>query len=71
LPQVRAPTLLINFKDNIALTKLNRAGLSQLFCEKSLEIVPSHGDDSAEPASQVGRLACAWFERYLVPSLDD
>jgi hypothetical protein len=71
LPQVRAPTLLITFEDDIALTKLNRAGLSQLFCEKSLEIVPSICDDDAERASQAGRLARAWFERYLVPSLDD
>jgi dienelactone hydrolase len=71
LPQVRAPTLLITGESDVALTGLNRAGLSQMFCEKYLEIVPAEHGDDVGLHSVVGRLARAWFDRYLVLPPDD
>jgi len=71
LPQVRAPTLLITLEYDTALSKLNRAGLSQMFCQKCLEIVPAVHADKIEPLKEVGRLARVWFERYLVLPQDD
>jgi dienelactone hydrolase len=70
LPQVRAPTLLITFERDIALAKVNRAGLSQMLCQKRLEIVPVVRADEGDALKEVGRLASAWFERHLVPALD-
>ena len=71
LPQVRAPTLLITFESDVALASLNRAGLSQMFCEKCLEMVPAACTDDVHPLTKVGQLARAWFERFLVPPPDD
>jgi putative phosphoribosyl transferase len=70
LPQVRAPTLLITTGDDVALARLNRAGLSQMFCKKCLEIVPSVRADGVELPKEVGSLAGAWFERHLLPPPD-
>jgi hypothetical protein len=68
LPQVRAPTLLITFEHDVALAKLNRAGLSQMLCQKRLEIVPAAPADEGNVPKAVGRLASAWFERNLSAS---
>jgi putative phosphoribosyl transferase len=70
LPQVRAPTLLMTFGDDVALTRLNRAGLSQMFCEKCLAVVPAVRTNG-ELLKEVNRLARVWFERYLLSSPDD
>jgi putative phosphoribosyl transferase len=66
LPQVRAPTLLIILEHDIALAKLNRAGLSQMLCQKCLKIVPAVSTGEGDALKEVGRLARAWFERHLV-----
>lgn len=65
LPQVRAPTLLITHGFNPALVKLNRSALSQLRCEKHMEIVPDVGHPS-QAAQNVARLGLCWFEHHLV-----
>ncbi len=66
LPQVRAPTLLITHCSESALIKVNRAALSQMLCQKCLEIVPEATDES-QALEHVARLAKEWFEHHLVP----
>jgi dienelactone hydrolase len=70
LPQVRAPTLLITLEHEPALARVNRAGISQMCCQACLERVPAQRGDDTEAVQQVGRLARAWFERYLVGPRD-
>jgi dienelactone hydrolase len=67
LPRVRAATLLITHTSDSANVKLNRAAFSQLlFCEKSLEVVPTLGGD-AGALEHVAKLASDWFDHHLVP----
>jgi putative phosphoribosyl transferase len=66
LAQVRVPTLLITFEDDGALVKLNRSALSQMLCQKCLEIVPTPPEE-LPPVHGLCRLTRDWFLRYLVP----
>jgi dienelactone hydrolase len=67
LPRVQAPTLLIVGSADTQVVSLNRTALSQLHCEKQLELVPNATHLFEEPGAleQVAQLACRWFERYL------
>lgn len=69
LARVRAPTLLIVGGNDFPVIELNRAALAELRCEKRLTIVPGATHLFEEPGAldEVARLACDWFERYLVP----
>jgi putative phosphoribosyl transferase len=67
LDQVRAPTLLIVGGDDTDVLELNRQALSQLRCQKRLEIVPGATHLFEEPGAldQVIDLARHWFTRHL------
>lgn len=67
LPDVKAPTLLIVGGEDKAVIELNEMALSQLECEKKLEIVPGATHLFEEPGTleQAAMLAGAWFEKHL------
>jgi putative phosphoribosyl transferase len=67
LPQVKAPTLLVVGGRDERVIQWNEAALTQLTCEKRLEIVPGATHLFEEPGAleQVARLASEWFERHL------
>ena len=67
LPQVKAPTLLIVGGRDERVIEWNEGALTQLTCEKRLEIVPGATHLFEEPGAleQVARLASEWFERHL------
>ena len=67
LAQVKAPTLLIVGGRDERVIQWNEAALTQLTCEKRLEIVPGATHLFEEPGAleQVARLASEWFERHL------
>lgn len=67
LANVRAPTLLIVGGRDDVVIKLNREALSQLLCEKKLEIVPGATHLFEEPGTleDVARLAGEWFKQHL------
>jgi putative phosphoribosyl transferase len=58
LPQVQAPTLLVAVWSDDALVKVNRAALSQMVCEKRLELI--------EAPENASGLAQRWFEGHLI-----
>jgi dienelactone hydrolase len=68
LGRLRAPTLLIVGGNDLPVLELNRAAFAQLRCERRLVIVPGATHLFEEPGAldEVARLACEWFERYLV-----
>lgn len=72
LDQVVAPTLLIVGGDDPGVLELNRAALSRLPADSSLEIVPgaTHLFEEAGALGEVSRLAADWFERRLVLPAD-
>jgi dienelactone hydrolase len=67
LRSVKAPTLLIVGADDQVVLDLNYDAISQLECEKNMEIVPGASHLFEEPGAleQVTRLARDWFDRYL------
>jgi len=67
LPEVKAPTLLIIGGRDERVIEWNEAALTQLTCEKRLEIVPgaTHLFEQPGALEQVARLASEWFERHL------
>ncbi|HSD10999.1 MAG TPA: dienelactone hydrolase family protein [Candidatus Binatia bacterium] len=69
LAQVQAPTLLIVGGEDAPVILMNREALSQLRCEKKLEIVPGATHLFEEPGTleAVARLARDWFVDHLEP----
>ena len=67
LPLVTAPTLLIVGELDYPVITMNRAALSQLRCEKKLQIVPRATHLFEEPGTleEVGRLAADWFAKHF------
>lgn len=67
LPIVKAPTLLIVGALDYPVVAMNREALSQLRCEKSLQIVPGATHLFEEPGAleEVGRLAADWFTKHF------
>ena len=67
LPLVIAPTLLIVGELDSPVITMNRAALSQLRCEKRLQIVPGAAHLFEEPGrlEEVGRLAADWFANHF------
>jgi dienelactone hydrolase len=67
LARVQAPTLLIVGGDDVPVIEMNQAALAHLRCEKRLVIIPGATHLFEEPGAltEVARLACEWFERYL------
>ncbi len=67
LSNVQAPTLLIVGGKDQTVLELNREALSQLRCEKRLEVVPgaTHLFEERGALEEVARLARKWFERHL------
>lgn len=67
LPRVTAPTLLIVGGDDAHVIDLNKQALSDLRCEKHLEIVPGATHLFEEPGTleRVAELASSWFNRYI------
>jgi putative phosphoribosyl transferase len=67
LAQVSAPTLLIVGGEDRDVIDLNRHAMSQLHCEKRLEIVPHATHLFEEPGTldEAARLARQWFEWHL------
>jgi putative phosphoribosyl transferase len=67
LPFVTAPTLLIVGGRDYPVIEMNRDALSQLRCEKRLEIVPGATHLFEEPGTleHVARLAADWFVTHL------
>lgn len=70
LTNVQAPTLLIVGEKDAPVIKLNEQALAQLSGEKKLEIVPGASHLFEEPGAleEVAKMACQWFEKYLVKS---
>lgn len=64
---VTAPTLLIAGALDYRIIAVNRDALSQLRCEKTLQIVPGATHLFEEPGTvaEVVRLAADWFARHL------
>jgi putative phosphoribosyl transferase len=69
LALVRAPTLLIVGGEDTPVILMNREALSQLRCEKKLEIVPGATHLFEEPGTleAVAELAREWFADHLQP----
>ncbi len=69
LIRVRAPTLLIVGGQDTPVIRMNRAALSELRCEKKLEIVSGATHLFEEPGTleTVARLAREWFVAHLGP----
>ena len=67
LPLVTAPTLLIVGELDYPVITMNRAALSQMRCERSLQIVPgaTHLFEEPETLEHVGRLAADWFAQHF------
>lgn len=67
LPLVTAPTLLIVGELDPRVIAMNRDALSQLRCEKSLQIVPgaTHLFEELGTLEEVGRLAAEWFAKHF------
>ncbi|HJV96224.1 MAG TPA: alpha/beta family hydrolase [Albitalea sp.] len=67
LARVEAPTLLIVGGLDDAVLALNRAALSQLRCNKRLEVVPGATHLFEEPGTldAAAHLAAAWFSTHL------
>jgi dienelactone hydrolase len=73
LPLVKAPTLLIVGGRDYQVIEMNKEALSQLRCEKKLEIVPGATHLFEEPGTlaQVAHLAAEWFKKHLSVCLID
>jgi len=69
LARVRAPTLLIVGGSDLPVLPLNEEALTELTCEKKLEIIPGAGHLFEEPGAldEVAQLAAQWFNHYLSP----
>jgi len=67
LERVRAPTLLLVGGADRMVLELNREALTQLGCEKLIEVVPGATHLFEEPGAldQVARSAARWFTRHL------
>jgi putative phosphoribosyl transferase len=67
LKEVKAPTLLIVGGDDIPVIEMNKEALSQLNCEKKLEIVPGATHLFEEPGTLeiVAEMAKKWFLNYF------
>ena len=64
---VHAPTLLVVGSEDHTVLELNRRAMSQLRCEKKLEILPGTSHLFEEPGAleEVARLAREWLEQHL------
>ncbi|WP_237213293.1 dienelactone hydrolase family protein [Falsiroseomonas oryziterrae] len=69
LGRVAAPTLLIVGEEDREVLELNAQARSRMTCPTELAIVPGAGHLFEEPGAleHVGRLAAAWFQRWLAP----
>jgi dienelactone hydrolase len=69
LARVQAPSLLIVGGRDRQVLALNEAALSQLPCEKALEVVPGASHLFEEPGTldAVIELAKQWFTKHLIP----
>ena len=67
LPLVTAPTLLIVGELDYPVITMNRAALTQMRCERSLQIVPgaTHLFEERGTLGEVGRLAADWFAKHF------
>src|SRR5690348_241411 len=67
LNRVKAPTLLIVGQEDQQVLELNRGALTQLNCEKRLEVVPGATHLFEEPGTleDAARRAREWFEQHL------
>ena len=67
LRKVQAPTLLIVGGNDHVVLDLNYEAITQLECEKSMEIVPHATHLFEEPGAleEVARLARQWFEQHI------
>lgn len=68
LAGVQAPTLLIVGEHDRVVIDLNQDAYERLWCVKQLVIVPRATHLFEEPGTleEVTRLACGWFEHYLM-----
>ena len=66
---VVSPTLLIVGERDPEVIVLNEQALSELNCDRDIEIVPGASHLFEEPGAldEVSRHAAAWFRRYLKP----
>src|SRR5262249_26310611 len=71
LPRVASPTLLLVGEYDDVVLRLNQEAFTQLRCQKELTIVPraTHLFEEEGALEEVARLAAAWFQRHLSPSL--
>ena len=69
LHKVRTPTLLMIGESDERCRELNRWALRRLDCEKQLETLAgaSHHFEESEALDHAGKLAAAWFRRFLAP----
>ncbi|HEX7333032.1 MAG TPA: dienelactone hydrolase family protein [Pyrinomonadaceae bacterium] len=67
LPLVTAPTLLIVGELDYPVITINRSALTQLRCEKRLQLVEraTHLFDEPGTLEEVGRLAADWFAKHF------
>jgi len=70
LPLITAPTLLVVGELDYPVIAINRDALSQLRCEKNLQIVPgaTHLFDEPGTLEAVSRLAADWFTKHFLQS---
>ncbi len=73
LARVAAPTLLIVGGEDREVLQLNAWARSRMTCATELSVVPGATHLFEEPGAleHVGRLAAAWFQRWLVPEASD
>ncbi|WP_372623029.1 dienelactone hydrolase family protein [Falsiroseomonas sp.] len=73
LARVAAPTLLIVGGEDREVLELNARARSRMTCATELAVVPGASHLFEEPGAleRVGRLAAAWFLRWLAPEASD
>jgi dienelactone hydrolase len=67
LPYVQAPTLLIVGGNDVPVIEMNQEAMSQMRCEKQLQIVPgaTHLFEERGALEEVASLAREWFQKHL------
>ena len=73
LPQVKSPTLLLVGELDYPVIRMNEEAYSQMRCERELKIIPGATHLFEEPGTleEVAGLAAAWFQRHLVPDVNE